>query len=118
MDTSSKKTFNKALASSPFWPKTYRYDAPEAEWIYETMVNFTGCALAHNSLACLKNANVQMIRDASLVVASSHVYNTSSFTWAPVIGDDFLPYSLSEVTSAAIESRTDVVLTVQPGFTM
>ncbi|KAJ2901966.1 hypothetical protein MKZ38_001156 [Zalerion maritima] len=77
-----KKAFNKALSSSPFWPKTYRHDADEAEWIYDTTVNRTGCAGERDSLKCLKKADVQSTRDASLYVA--------------VTGDDFLPLPLSK----------------------
>jgi carboxylesterase type B len=89
--------FSKALASSPFWPKTYRYNAPEAQNIYDTMVKLTGCAGKH-SLACLKAVDVQTIRDASLIISSSHTYNTSSYTWAPVIDGKFLTQSLSQAT--------------------
>jgi carboxylesterase type B len=87
--------FNKALASSPFWPKTYRYDSVEAEAIYDQMVNGTGCANATDSLKCLKEVDVQRIRDASAVVAESHKYTTSSYTWAPVIDGSFLREPLS-----------------------
>jgi carboxylesterase type B len=87
--------FNKALASSPFWPKMYRYDSIEAEAIYDQMVNRTGCGNATDSLNCLKGVDVQRIRDASAVVAESHKYTTSSYTWAPVIDGSFLRESLS-----------------------
>jgi carboxylesterase type B len=89
--------FSKALASSPFWPKTYHYAAPEAQWIYDTMVNLTGCA-GPESLKCLKAVDVQTIRTASLVVAGSHTWNSSSYTWAPVIDGTFLPNTLSQAT--------------------
>lgn len=102
--------FRAALASSPFWPKAYRADAPETQWIYDAMANRTGCA-GPGSLACLKRADVQSIRDASLYVAGSHTYATSSYTWAPVIDGDFLPLSLSEA------SRTGRV-NIQVGFGM
>jgi carboxylesterase type B len=85
----------KALASSPFWPKTYRWDSDEVKWIYDTVANRTGCA-GPNSLACLKRLDVQTIRDASLYVAGSHTYNTSSYTWGPVIDGKFLTAPLSE----------------------
>lgn len=95
------KLFNRALASSPFLPKTYRYDSPEAEDIYTQLVNLTRCDRSnHNdSLLCLKSVDVQTIRDASLVISESHKWTTSSFTWAPVIDGDFLRKPLSHVTS-------------------
>jgi carboxylesterase type B len=91
------KLFSKALASSPFWPKTYAYDAPEAQAIYDTLVNLTGCAGA-DGLSCLKSVDVQTIRSAALVISGSHTYNTSSYTWAPVIDGKFLTQSLSQAT--------------------
>jgi carboxylesterase type B len=89
--------FSKALASSPFWPKTYRYDAPEAQGIYDTFANISGCS-GPDSLQCLKAANVQTLRTAALYISGSHTYNMSSYTWAQVVGDTFLPQSLSQAT--------------------
>lgn len=89
--------FSKALASSPFWPKTYRYDAPEAQAIYNSLANMTGCA-GPESLSCLKAVDVQTIRTAALAISGSHSYNTSSYTWAPVIDEGFLSQSLSQAT--------------------
>ena len=89
--------FSKTLASSPFWPKTYKYDAPEAQSIYDTLADLTGCSGA-DSLACLKAVDVQTIRTAALAISGSHTYNTSSYTWAPVIDGTFLPQSLSQAT--------------------
>jgi hypothetical protein len=83
--------------SSPLWPKTYRYDAPEAQWIYDKFTNLSVCTRA-NSLECLKASHIQTFRTAALYISGSHVYNTSSYTWAPVIGDSFLPQSLSQAT--------------------
>ncbi|KAI9035116.1 putative carboxylesterase [Aspergillus affinis] len=95
------KLFSKALASSPFWPKTYRYDDPQAEAIYDTFVNLTGCATAKDSLACIKSVDVQTIRDASLTISASHQWTTSSYTWAPVLDGSFLVDSLSRATSTS-----------------
>ena len=91
--------FDKALASSPFWPKTYASESNEAQWIYDTFVAKAGCAGAADSLACLKSADVQTLRDASLYVAGSHTYNTSSYTWGPTIDGRFLTKPLSEAAS-------------------
>jgi carboxylesterase type B len=93
--------FSKALALSPFWPKTYRYDSADAQWIYDKLANLTGCA-GPGSLKCLKQVDVQAIRNASLQIAESHRWTTSSWTWVPVIGDDFLPVPLSE---AAVQGK-------------
>ncbi|EPS29246.1 hypothetical protein PDE_04195 [Penicillium oxalicum 114-2] len=93
------KLFSKALASSPFWPKTYRYNAPEAEKIYNRLANLTGCANAGHGqqvLSCLKTVDVQTIRDASLQIDAAHTYTTTSYTWAPVIDGEFLADTLTE----------------------
>jgi carboxylesterase type B len=85
----------RALMSSPFWPKTYRYDSLEAEQIYQNFAELANCS-GLNSLQCLKATDLQTLRTAALMISNSHTYNTSSYTWAPVIGDDFLPLPLSQ----------------------
>ncbi|KAF9262430.1 carboxylesterase [Marasmius fiardii PR-910] len=94
-----QKLFHKAMASSPFWPKVYKYDSPEAQALYDQLAARTGCA-GPESLACLKKADVQAIRDASLALSTSHQYTTSSFTWSPVIDGEFLQEPLSQATAA------------------
>jgi carboxylesterase type B len=95
----SPPLFTRALASSPFWPKTYKYDAPEAQDIYNSLVNLTGCGgTGQDSLKCLKSVDVQTIREASLQISGSETYERSSYTWAPVIDGRFLTQSLSEAT--------------------
>ncbi|TDZ12925.1 Carboxylesterase patB [Colletotrichum spinosum] len=94
-----QKLFRKAMASSPFWPKTYRHDSPEAQDLYDELARRTGCA-GPGSLTCLKGADVQAIRDASLAISSSRQYTTSSFAWAPVVDGDFLAEPLSEAAAA------------------
>lgn len=91
------RLFRKALVSSPFWPKTYRYDAPEAQGIYDTLVNLTDCE-GGDSLRCLKTVDVQRIREAALNISGSDTYGRSSYTWAPVIDGKFLRKRLTEAT--------------------
>ncbi|KAJ6180167.1 hypothetical protein N7519_010628 [Penicillium mononematosum] len=95
------KLFSKALASSPFWPKTYKYNAPEAEEIYSQLASLTGCASRHagKTLACLKSVDVQKIRDASLIIGASNTWTTSSYTWAPVIDGTFLVETLTDTVN-------------------
>ncbi|KAH8815335.1 carboxylesterase [Xylogone sp. PMI_703] len=90
--------FSKALTSSPYWPKTYNYDAPEAQAIYDNFVDLAGCSGATDTLACLKQTDVQTLRTASLTISGSHTYNTSSYTWSPVIDGKFLTQTLSQAT--------------------
>lgn len=91
--------FTQALASSPFWPKTYGAEAPEAQWRYDQVANLTGCA-GPRSLACLKAAEVQVLRDASLAVVDAHKYTTTTFGWGPVIDGTFLREPLSVAAAA------------------
>jgi len=105
-----KKLFRKAMASSPYWPKTYRYDSPENEALYIAVVQAVGCKGAKDEVRCLKNVDVQALRDISLNLTSSHTYTTSSYTWGPVIDDDFLAQPLS----SAVRSKnlnSDLLLT-------
>ncbi|KAL9086747.1 MAG: hypothetical protein Q9159_003966 [Coniocarpon cinnabarinum] len=92
------KLFTKALASSAFWEKTYRFDAPEAQGVYDAFANMTGCT-GPNSLGCLKQADLQDLSTAALAISASHTYNTSSYTWAPVIDGIFLTQLLSSATA-------------------
>ncbi|KAL1638377.1 hypothetical protein SLS56_000186 [Neofusicoccum ribis] len=93
------KLFRRALAGSPFWPKTYAFDAPEAEALYAGLVARAGCAAAADGLACLKAADVQTIRAASLAVSALNTYTTSSFNWAPVVDGAFLRAPLSQAAA-------------------
>lgn len=61
------------------------------------LANLTGCA-GPASLRCLKAANVQAIRNASLTIAASHTYGISSYTWGPVVDGAFLQRPLSEAS--------------------
>ncbi|RPA97604.1 carboxylesterase [Choiromyces venosus 120613-1] len=109
------KLFQKAIASSPFWPRNYKYDDPEAEEIYDTLVRLTGCGDARDSLRCLKEVDVQRIRGASQVINAMHTYNTSSYTWAPVVDGEFLVEGLSSATAAG-RVNSEVVMGVYNRF--
>ncbi|KAK0126191.1 hypothetical protein ONS95_007808 [Cadophora gregata] len=93
----SPRLFSKAVASSPFWSKTYRYDSEESQTVYDTFANLSGCA-GPDSLKCLKSADLQVLRTAALQIASLNEFTTSTFTWGPVIDGTFLKRPLSEVT--------------------
>ncbi|KAJ4990475.1 carboxylesterase [Stagonosporopsis vannaccii] len=102
-----KKLFTKAMSSSPFWPKTYRYDSPENEAIYQQVVQDVGCSTATDQIACLKSADVQALRDSALRLSTSLQYTTSSFTFGPIIDDSFLSVPLSDaVRNRKLNART------------
>jgi carboxylesterase type B len=89
--------FSKAIASSPYWPKTYAYNDTESELIYERFTNLTNCT-GPGSLQCLKRADLDVLRTAAYTIRLSDKYGKSSFTWAPVIDGRFLTSKLSEAT--------------------
>jgi carboxylesterase type B len=95
-----EKMFKRALASSPFWPKTYRNDAPEAQARYNQLANLTGCATASDTLQCLKTVDVAVIRNASYAMVSGYLYGPTSYPWGPIIDGVFLTQPLSEVTQS------------------
>tara|TARA_R110002003_G_scaffold288_16_gene18491 strand:+ start:19727 stop:21373 length:1647 start_codon:yes stop_codon:yes gene_type:complete len=104
-----KKLFKKAMASSPFWPKTPRYDAPESESIYQQTLTDVGCANSTDEIACLKAADLQLLRDSALRLSTSLQYTTSSFTFGPVVDDKFLTRPLSSVVQKR-DLNADLVL--------
>lgn len=120
-----EKLFQRALAGSPFWPKTYHYDAPEAQELYDRFAELAGCGkngstttttTTTTSLQCLKQAPVQTLREASLAVSASHTYNTSSYSWAPVIDKKFLLKPLSSASPSS--SSPNLQLNVDVAWSM
>jgi carboxylesterase type B len=99
-----KRLFTKALASSPFWPKTYRYDSPWAEDLYQQTLQDVGCKNATDEIKCLKEVDVQKLRDSALKQSTSQQYTTASFTYGPVIDEKFLTEPLSSVVTLNAES--------------
>ncbi|KAF2205089.1 alpha/beta-hydrolase [Delitschia confertaspora ATCC 74209] len=88
--------FTKAMASSPYWPKTYRYNDPEAEAIFKSTVDLAGCKGKRDEVQCLKDVDVQVLRDAADKIAGANTL-TSNYNWAPVLGGNFLSESLTDV---------------------
>lgn len=64
----------------------------------------TNCA-GPSSLRCLKSLDLQSLRTAALAISRSHTYNTSSYSWAPVIDGVFLTQTL---TSAIANSAVNI----------
>ncbi|CBX95177.1 hypothetical protein IAQ61_009720 [Plenodomus lingam] len=94
-----KNLFQKAMVSSPFWPKIHRYDSPWAESLYQQTLLDIGCAntttTADDEIRCLKTANLQTLRETALKLSSSQQYTTATFTWGPVLDTTFLTQPLS-----------------------
>lgn len=104
---SGKNLFKRAMSSSPFWPKTYRYDSPETEALYTQALTAVGCTNHSDEIACLKTADIQALRNISLRLSTSQQYTTSSFTWGPVLDTSFLTIPLSTaVRTRALNTPT------------
>jgi carboxylesterase type B len=87
--------FQRALSLSPFWPKTYRYNAPQAQAIYDQFVSNANCSGASNTLECLKAADLDILITAAYGITYSDEYGPNSYIWAPVIDGTFLPNTLT-----------------------
>lgn len=88
-----KPLFHAALASSPYWPKTYSATGKETQALFDAMVNMTGCengTATTSALACLKAAPLSTIREANTRLVNSGMYSASQYTWAPVLDGKFL----------------------------
>lgn len=105
------RLFHKAILSSPFWQKSYRYDAPEVEAVYTKLVELTGCNEPgiDDSLACLKTIDVQKIRDANQVINNMYTLTTMSYTWNPVLDGSFLREALSTATAKGRINKAQVL---------
>lgn len=88
--------FQRSLSLSPFWPKTYRYNAPEAQAIYDQFTRVSNCSSYKDTLGCLKTASLETLMTAAYNVTYSNEYGPSSYTWAPVIDGRFLRTTLTE----------------------
>lgn len=93
----NKHLFKRAMSSSPFWPKTYRYDSPENEAIYRQVLADVNCTNSVDEIACLKTADLQALRDSALRLSTSLQYTTSSFVFGPVLDTSFLTAPLSTI---------------------
>jgi carboxylesterase type B len=53
--------FHRILTSSPFWPKSYRYNSKETQAFYDNMAHLVGCS-GPRSLQCLKNFDLSTLQ--------------------------------------------------------
>ncbi|KAI7976277.1 hypothetical protein EIK77_010750 [Talaromyces pinophilus] len=88
--------FQRSLSLSPFWPKTYRYNDPEAQAIYDQFARVSNCSSSKDTLGCLKAASLETLMTAAYNITYSDEYGPSSYTWAPVIDGRFLRTTLTE----------------------
>ncbi|KAF4910844.1 Carboxylesterase patB [Colletotrichum fructicola] len=93
--------FHKAAASSPCWPKVYRWNSTQAQGMYDELASLAGC-IGPNSLGCLRNISARALQNASFAVQNQNLYTTSTYNWGPVLDDSFLPKSLSQRTDSPL----------------
>jgi carboxylesterase type B len=99
------KLFSRALASSPYWVKQYRYDDPETESVYEQVLNLTGCTGPVNGVDCLRTIDYQALYNASKSVKAYQPWYTAYSLWAPVIDDEFLQDRLSHAVDGRLNAE-------------
>jgi carboxylesterase type B len=85
--------------SSPYYPRTLKYDAPESEALYKDTVDKTGCSTAADSLQCLKSVDVRKLQKVASDLVGKYKHTISTFTWIPVIDGSFLVETLSEAVA-------------------
>ncbi|KAF2401153.1 carboxylesteras-like protein [Trichodelitschia bisporula] len=95
--------FRKALASSPFWPRTYAGDGPEADEIYVRLIQEVNCGGAKDTLACLRGVESGKLAIAAGKISGVKKYTTSTFLWAPVVDGVFLKTGLSEAVKKGLD---------------
>ncbi|KAH8651340.1 Alpha/Beta hydrolase protein [Xylariales sp. PMI_506] len=88
--------FTRGIASSPYWPKIYPYDSPEAEAVYDNMTEVLGCNQNSSRLSCLKEVDAGELVKAAAPLALGDWFGASSFTFAPVVEPFFLTHTLGD----------------------
>ncbi|KAK7017378.1 carboxylic ester hydrolase, partial [Favolaschia claudopus] len=80
--------FRAAITSSTFLPSQYDYNCRIPELIYSEFVAQTNCSGAADSLACLRQADVDVLETANTNINSAAFYGT--FALVPVVDGEFI----------------------------
>ncbi|KAH8649083.1 Alpha/Beta hydrolase protein [Xylariales sp. PMI_506] len=88
--------FKRGLANSPYWPKTYAYDSPEAEVVFDFMAESSNCSYSADRLACLKAVSAPELARIAGQIEGLYKWGPSTYTWSPVIEPHFLTNTLSD----------------------
>jgi len=75
--------FQAAMTSSTFLPSQYKYNDQIPETIYNDTVSLTGCALAEDTLKCLREVEVDKLQAANNRISSNTFFG--SFILVPVV---------------------------------
>ncbi|PBK93165.1 alpha/beta-hydrolase [Armillaria gallica] len=80
--------FRAAITSSSFLPSQYAFNDVVPEFLFNTVVSRTNCTTAANSLACLRNADVNVLEQINVDLCGSGFFGT--FVFVPVVDGDFI----------------------------
>ncbi|SJL12161.1 uncharacterized protein ARMOST_15582 [Armillaria ostoyae] len=80
--------FRAAITSSSFLPSQYAFNDVVPEFLYNSVVSRTNCTSAANSLACLRNADVNVLEQININLCGSGFFGT--FVFVPVVDGDFI----------------------------
>ncbi|KAK0239585.1 Alpha/Beta hydrolase protein [Armillaria nabsnona] len=80
--------FRAAITSSSFLPSQYAFNDVVPEFLYNSVVSKANCTSAANSLACLRNADVNLLEQININLCGSGFFGT--FVFVPVVDGDFI----------------------------
>ncbi|PBK78742.1 alpha/beta-hydrolase [Armillaria solidipes] len=80
--------FRAAITSSSFLPSQYAFNDVVPEFLYNSVVSRTNCTSAANPLACLRNADVNVLEQININLCGSGFFGT--FVFVPVVDGDFI----------------------------
>ncbi|PBK93163.1 alpha/beta-hydrolase [Armillaria gallica] len=80
--------FRAAITSSSFLPSQYAFNDVVPEFLFNSVVSKANCTSAANSLACLRNADVNLLEQININLCGSGFFGT--FVFVPVVDGDFI----------------------------
>ncbi|KAJ3841175.1 Alpha/Beta hydrolase protein [Lentinula raphanica] len=84
----SPPLFRGAITSSTFLPSQYPFDDPIPEGLFAEVVSQSNCSSASDALACLRAADVSVLRTVNADMQAAAFFGT--FTFVPVIDGSFI----------------------------
>ncbi|KAF9459592.1 Alpha/Beta hydrolase protein [Collybia nuda] len=108
-----------AITSSTFLPSQYKYNDPIPEVCRtEPLFVQTNCSLAHDSLDCLREVDVNALENINNIVAGSGFFGT--FLFAPVVDGTFITQrplkALEEKRVNGVDRISEIILSVTNTF--
>ncbi|KAJ4480186.1 Alpha/Beta hydrolase protein [Lentinula aciculospora] len=84
----SPPLFRSAITSSTFLPSQYPFDDVIPESLYTEVVSQSNCASASDTLACLRDADISVLRTVNSNIQGAIFFGT--FAFVPVIDGSFI----------------------------